>query len=89
VKAVGTIESAALGMKIKVTLFKKQRAKYVRVLAKTVTVKTVGDRDADGAPDAAFVATFKRPKMGAYRFAAKYAGSGQYLACGKKLNFRL
>jgi hypothetical protein len=89
VKAVGTIESAALGMKIKVTLFKKQRAKYVRVLAKTVTVKSVGDRDADGAPDAAFAATFKRPKKGAYRFAAKYAGSLQYLACGKKLNFRL
>jgi hypothetical protein len=88
-KASGVIESAATGMKVKVTLLKKQGAKYVKVLAKTVTVKTLGDRDADGMPDAAFGASFKRPKKGAYRFVAKYAGSPQYLSCGKKLSFKV
>jgi Calx-beta domain len=88
-KASGVIESAATGMKVKVTLFKKRGTKYVKVLAKTATVKTLGDRDADGIPDAAFGASFKRPKKGAYRFVAKYAGSPQYLACGKKLSFKI
>jgi hypothetical protein len=89
VKAVGVIEAASTGMKVKVTLFKKQGGKYVKVLAKTVTVKTLGDRDADGMPDAAFGASFKRPKKGTYRFVAKYGGSAQYLACGKKLNVKI
>ena len=73
VKAVGVIEAAATGMKVKVTLFKKQGGKYVKVLAKTVTVTKLGDRDADGIADAAYAAAFKRPKKGAYRFVAKYA----------------
>ena len=89
VKAVGVIEAAATGMKVKVTLFKKQGGKYVKVLAKTVTVTKLGDRDADGIADAAYAAAFKRPKKGAYRFVAKYAGSVQYLACGKKLNVKI
>jgi len=88
-KAVGAIESAATGMKVKVTLFKKQGTRYVKVLAKTVTVKKLGDRDADGAADAAYAAAFKRPKKGAYRFVAKYAGNPQYLACGRKLSFKV
>ncbi|MGZ5344714.1 MAG: Calx-beta domain-containing protein, partial [Actinomycetota bacterium] len=89
VKAVGVIEAAATGMKVKVTLFKKQGGKYVKVLAKTVTVSKLGDRDADGIADAAYAAAFKRPKKGAYRFVAKYAGSAQYLTCGKKLNVKI
>jgi len=89
IKAVGVIEVASTGMKIKVTLFRKQGAKYVKVLAKTVTVTKLGDRDADGSDDAAYGAAFKRPKKGAYRFVVKYAGSTQYEPCGKKLNVRL
>ena len=88
-KAVGVIEAAATGMNVKVTLFKKRGARYLKVLAKTVTVTQLGDRDADGAADAAYAAAFKRPKKGAYRLVAKFAGSSQYLACGKKLNLRV
>jgi len=89
VKAVGVIEPAAAGMKVKVTLSRKKGAKYVKVATTTVTVTKLGDRDADGSADAAYVAAFKRPKKGAYRYSVKYAGSSEYVASSKKFNFKL
>jgi large repetitive protein len=88
-KATGVIEAATTGMKVKVTLSKKKGAKYVKVATITVTVTKLGDRDVDGVADAAYAAAFKRPKKGAYRIVAKYAGNSDYLACSKKLSVKI
>jgi hypothetical protein len=89
VKATGVLEPAATGMRVHVTLFKKVGAKYVKVLAKTVGVRALGDRDADGKADAAFVAAFKRPAKGTYRFVASFAGGADFLRSVKRVGFRI
>ena len=89
VKAVGVIEAAAKGMKVKVALQKKKGAKYVKVSTTTVSVTKLGDRDADGIPDAGYTAVLKRPGRGVYRFVARYPGSAQFVASSRKLGFRL
>lgn len=86
-KAIGVIESAATGMKVKVTLSKKRGARYVRLITRTVTVSALGDRDGDGKPDAVYAARFKRPPKGAYRFQARYAGNADYRRSSKTLRF--
>jgi hypothetical protein len=89
IKAKGVIEAATTGMKIKVGLYHKVGAKYVLVSAETVTVKSLGDRDGDGTPDAAYAAPFARPTAGSYRFVARYAGTASYAPCKKALSFKL
>lgn len=88
VTAKGTIESAASGMRISVTLMKKKGTKYVKVASKIVTVTALGDRDGDALPDAAFVASFKRPAKGAYEFVTRYTGGTLYLPGVKILKFK-
>jgi large repetitive protein len=88
-KVSGLIESAAPGMKVAVTLQKKKGAKYVKVLSTSPAVKSLMDRDADGMTDGSYVASFKRPKRGAYRVLVKYVGNVDYLACAKTVALRI
>ena len=89
IKASGLIESAAPGMAVSVTLQKKKGAKYVKVASTSATVARLLDRDADGLPDGSYVASFKRPKRGAYRLLVKYAGNADYLASRKKVSLKI
>jgi hypothetical protein len=89
IKAKGVIQAATSGMKIKVGLYQKVGGKYVLRSSKTVSAKGLRDRNNDGIPDAAYVASFTRPASGSYRFVAKYRGSPTYTACAKILNFRI
>jgi hypothetical protein len=89
IQAKGVIEKATSGMKVKVTLYKKKGAKYVRVASKTVSVGSLADRDLDGLDDGTYAAKFTRPGRGAYQLKAAYAGSADLLSCLKSLKFKL
>jgi len=89
IKAKGLIESATGGMNIKVSLLHKVGRKYVVVSTKTVGAKGLLDRNKDGILDAAYVASFKRPAAGAYRFVARYAGNTTYAPSKRTLSFKL
>ncbi len=89
IKAKGLIEAATGGMKVKVSLLHKVGRKYVAVSSKIVSAKGLLDRNNDGIIDAAYVATFKRPAAGAYRFVARYAGNTIYAPSKRTLSFKL
>ena len=89
VSARGVLESAASTSKVTVTLYKRSRAKWVRVAAKTVSVRSYGDRDADGRPDATYRASFPRPRAGSYRLRAKFVGSAMLEPSSNSLTFTL
>jgi large repetitive protein len=89
IKAKGTIETAASGMKIKVSLLKRIAGKYRLAASKTVAVKNIGDHDGDGIADGTYLAAFARPAAGAYRFVVRYAGNATYAASSRTLSFKL
>ena len=89
IKAKGLIEAATGGMKIKVSLLHKVGRKYVVVSTKTVYAKGLLDRNHDGILDAAYIASFKRPARGAYRFVARYCGNTTYAPSKRTLSFKL
>jgi large repetitive protein len=89
IKAKGTIQAAISGMPIKVSLLHKVGRKYVVVSAKTVNATGLLDRNHDGILDAAYVASFKRPATGAYRFVVRYAGNATYAPSKRTLSFKL
>ncbi len=89
IKAKGLIEAATGGMKIKVSLLRKVGRKYVVVSTKTVGAKGLLDRNHDGILDAAYIASFKRPARGAYRFVARYCGNTTYAPSKRTLSFKL
>ena len=89
IKAKGLIEAATGGMNIKVSLLHKVGRKYKVMSSKTVGAKGLLDRNLDGILDAAYVASFKRPAAGAYRFVVRYAGNTTYAASSRTLSFKL
>jgi hypothetical protein len=89
IKAKGAIEAATSGMKIKVSLLHKVGRKYVVVSSKTVSAKGLLDRNKDGILDAAYVASFKRPARGTYRFVTRFAGNATYAPSKRTLSFKL
>jgi chitinase len=84
VGAKGVLERATAGAQVTVTIYRKKSGHWVKLAAKTVTVKSLGDRNANGIPDAAYRAGFPRPKRGSYRFRAKFAGNATLLPCASK-----
>jgi hypothetical protein len=89
-KVSGVLETAAAGMKVAITLQKKQGGKYVKVAATTSKVARLMDRDSDGLTDGAIATSFKRPKRhGTYRLLFKHAGDADHAGCSKKIIFRL
>jgi hypothetical protein len=89
IKAKGTIEAAATGMKVSMKLLQKQGTRYVKVGAKTVSVSAVGDVDTDGVPDGTFGAGFRRLEKGSYLLTARYRGGATYLPSSKRVRFRI
>jgi chitinase len=89
IKTKGLIEAATSGMNIKVSLLHKVGRKYKVMSSKTVGAKGLVDRNLDGILDAAYVASFKRPAAGAYRFVVRYAGNTTYAASSRTLSFKL
>jgi large repetitive protein len=80
--AKGVLEPAVSGEKVTVTLLNKRGARFVKVLARTVTVKDVRDRDGDGKPDASYLVSLPRPiPAGTYKVVARFAGTSAYGPC--------
>jgi hypothetical protein len=79
VVAKGILEPAVSGERVTVTLFRKQGGKFVKVAAKTVSVRYLKDRDHDGKTDGAYTATFTRPKTkGSYKLLTRFKGTSTY-----------
>ena len=79
--AKGLLEPATSGERVTVTLFRKQGGKFVKVAAKTVSVRYLKDRDGDGKTDGAYTATFTRPKTkGSYKVLTRFKGTPSYKA---------
>jgi Calx-beta domain len=89
IKAKGLIQPAISGMMVKVSLLRKVGRKYVVLSTKTVGAKGLLDRNHDGILDAGYLASFKRPAAGTYRFTARYAGNSTYAPSKRTLSFRL
>jgi hypothetical protein len=89
VKVKGTLEPATTGLSITLTLSRKKGTRYVRVTSKTVAVKSLLDRDADGVVDGGFRTAFPRPGRGAYRMTAVFAGSAALDGTSRSVNFRV
>jgi hypothetical protein len=89
VRSKGSIEAAASGMKISVTLLQRQGSRYVKIAAKTVSVSSLGDVDSDGVPDGSFGAGFRHLAKGSYQLSARYHGDATYLPTSKRVKFRL
>ena len=89
VKVKGTLEPETAGLSIKVTLSRKKGGRYVKVATKTLVVKSLLDRDADGVVDGGFRTSFPRPARGAYRVTAVYAGSADLGRTSRSVNFRV
>jgi len=87
--AKGTLESAAADSQVAVSLYKRKGGKWVKVVTRTVAVRKLGDRDGDGAPDAAYRAAFPRPAKGSYQLRVSYAGSTTLMPSTKNLSFKL
>jgi hypothetical protein len=90
VVAKGLLEPATSGERVTVTLFRKQGAKFVKVAAKTVSVRYLKDRDGDGKTDGSYTATFIRPKAkGSYKVLTKFKGTATYKAASLGKTFKL
>ena len=90
VVAKGLLEPATSGERVTVTLFRKQGAKFVKVAAKTVSVRYLKDRDGDGKTDGSYTATFTRPKAkGSYKVLTKFKGTATYKAASLGKTFKL
>jgi hypothetical protein len=89
IKVKGVLEPATTGLQIKVVIQRKQGTRYVKVAAKTVTVKALGDRDGDTKPDVAYVASFPKPSNGRYRAKVSFAPTPELLKSAKTVGFKI
>ena len=79
VVAKGILEPATSGEHVTVTLFRKQGGRFVKVAAKTVSIRYLKDRDGDGKTDGSYTATFTRPKTkGSYKLLTRFKGTANY-----------
>jgi hypothetical protein len=90
VVAKGLLEPTASGQRVTVTLFRKQGGRFVKIAAKTVSVRYLKDRDGDGKTDGSYTATFVRPKAkGSYKIIARFKGAATYKPCSRAKVFSL
>ncbi len=89
VSAKGVLEAAAPGAQVAVSLLKKKNTTWVVVTTRVLNVGTIGDRDGDLIPDAAYHVGFKRPSNGSYRVRSVFDGTLALLPCSKKVTFKL
>ncbi len=77
--AKGLLEPTKSGHRVTATLYRKQGARFVKVSAKTVSIRYVKDRDGDGKKDGAYAATFNRPKaQGTYKVLVRFKGTATH-----------
>jgi chitinase len=84
VGAKGVLERATADANVTVTIYRRHNGHWVKLANQTVGVASLGDRDSDGTPDAAYRAGFPRPKHGTYRFRAAFAGNASLLPTSSK-----
>jgi hypothetical protein len=89
VSAKGVLEAAAPGTHVAVSLLKRKAAKWVVVTKRVVNIGTLGDRDSDGIPDAAYHVGFKRPARGSYQVRSIFAGTLDLLPCSKTVTVKI
>ena len=80
----GVLERATADATVTVTLYHKHHGHWTKLAAKTVGVRSLGDRDGDGVPDATYRTAFPRPRRGAYRMRARFAGNATLLPSASK-----
>jgi large repetitive protein len=74
--ATGLLEPAKTGERVTATLYRKKGTRFVRVAAKTVSVRYFKDRDHDGKTDGSYTTTFVRPKaQGSYKIVVRFKGN--------------
>jgi hypothetical protein len=82
--ATGLLEPTRSGHRVTATLFREQGTKYVKIAAKTISVRYFMDRDGDGKTDGSYAATFVRPKTaGTYKIVVRFKGATTYKPCGR------
>jgi large repetitive protein len=90
ITAKGILEPTTSGHKVSVTLLRKRGGRFVKVAAKTVSVKGIKDRDGDGRSDGSYAAAFSRPSAGgAYKVVAKFKGTQDHAPSSRSDVFRL
>jgi hypothetical protein len=89
VGARGLLEPASIGNTVTITLANYRHGKWRTLHTKTVTVKKLADRDADGQIDAKYGARFPRPRHGRYRLTASFGGDGNTSGVSKVMRFKL
>ncbi len=82
VVTTGVLEHAQTGLQVTATLFRKVHGRFVKIIAKTVRVTHIGDRDHDGKPDGSYKATFLRPRpAGTYKVVVRFKGAALFKPC--------
>ena len=89
VKVTGRLEIAGVSLPLTVSLEKKKRTSWLPVASKNVVVGALGDADVDGLADAKYVAGFKRPARGTYRFVVSFLGATGFDPCSKTVSFKV
>jgi chitinase len=90
VTASGILEPTQAGHRVTVALLKLRSGRFVRVAAKTVTVKKLLDRDGDGKVDGKYVASFTRPVAGGtYKLVATFKGGPSFKPSTRSKRFKL
>jgi hypothetical protein len=86
----GLLESATVGLRVRVALFHRVGGHWVKIAARTVLVTGIRDRNHDGKPDAHYAARFKRPVThGRYKLRARFPGTATELPAYRRVIFRL
>lgn len=90
VVATGLLEPTKPGHRVTVTFFRAQKGRFVKVVAKAVLVRHLGDRDHDGRKDGAYTVTFLRPRAkGTYKVLVRFSATATHRPCSRARVFTL
>ena len=91
IAVTGVMERARSGLRVTATLFRKAPSgRFVKVTAKTVRIRHLGDRDHDGKPDGSYAVSFARPHAkGTYKVVVRFKGTSDYKPCSRARVFTL
>jgi hypothetical protein len=89
VKARGLLSPASADLSVSVTLLRQQGSRWVKVGKRSVVVRSLKDRDGNGALEGTYTANFNRPPRGRYRFRVAFRGDADLLRSKRTLRFRV
>jgi large repetitive protein len=88
--AKGLLEPTKSGHRVTATLFRQKGTRYVKVSAKTVSIRYIRDRDGDGKKDGSYTVSFVRPRaQGTYEVVVRFKGAATYKPCTRLRVFTL